>query len=97
MVALEHFPEVGCYYHQHFEKALEPLSAYLQEQHQQAVLQVPHPRLSAQLFLDVLQGQMIERVRLGAGPAPTSEEIEQHLDACVSFFLAAHQVTPPPA
>ena len=28
-------------------------------------------------------------------PAPTGEEIEQHVDACVTFFLAAHHINHP--
>jgi hypothetical protein len=69
------------------------LSAYFEELDRQESLHIPDPRLSAQLFLTLLQGQIIERARLGAGPVPTSEEIEQHIDACVTFFLAAHQVS----
>ncbi len=91
--AREHFPEVGqMYYHLSVEKALDRLGAYFEELDRQESLHIPDPRLSAQLFLTLLQGQLIERARLGAEPAPTSEEIEQHIDACVTFFLAAHQV-----
>jgi TetR/AcrR family transcriptional repressor of mexJK operon len=94
--AIEHFPEVGrMYYQLHFEKALEPLATYLQELDQKGILHVPDPHFSAQAFLSLLQGQLIERVRLDAAPAPTSEEIERHIDASVSFFLAAHQVHRP--
>jgi len=94
--AMEHFPEVGrMYYHLSFEKALEPLSAYLQELDQQGILQVANPHLSAQAFLDLLHGQIVERARLGAGSTPTDEEIEQHIDACVTFFLAAHHAKRP--
>lgn len=90
--ALEHFPEVGrMYYQLNFEKSLAALSNYLQEQDQRGNLQVPDPHRSAQAFLALLQGQMIEQARLGAGPVPTDEEIEQHIDACVELFLAAHQ------
>jgi AcrR family transcriptional regulator len=89
--AMEHFPEVGrMYYDLTIEKAIERLSAYFQELDQRGILQVPYPLLSAQAFFTLLQGQVIERARLGAGPAPTSEEIEQHIDACVTLFLAAH-------
>jgi TetR/AcrR family transcriptional repressor of mexJK operon len=92
--AREHFPEVGqMYYHLIVEKALDRLSAYFEELDRQESLHIPDPRLSAQLFLTLLQGQIIERARLGAGPAPTSEEIELHIDACVTFFFAAHQVS----
>jgi TetR/AcrR family transcriptional repressor of mexJK operon len=94
--AIGHFPEVGqMYYRLRFEKALDRLMVYLQELDRDEVLSVPHPHLSAQAFLDLLQGQVIERVRLLAGPAPTDEEIEQHIDVCVTFFLAAHQVHHP--
>ncbi len=94
--AIEHFPEVGrLYYQLHFEKALDPLAAYLREQDQNGLLRVPNPHFSAQAFLSLLQGQLIERARLGATPAPTSEEIEQHIDASVALFLAAHQVNHP--
>jgi AcrR family transcriptional regulator len=90
--ALEHFPEVGqMYYHLRVEKRPDLLIAYLQELDRKGILHVPHPQLSAYTFLVSLQGQFIERARLGAIPAPTSEEIEQHIDACVTFFLAAHQ------
>jgi TetR/AcrR family transcriptional regulator, mexJK operon transcriptional repressor len=91
--AMEHFPEVGrMYYRLRFEKAQNRLMIYLQELHQKEILHIPHPHLSAQAFLALLQGQIIERVRLEAEPAPTPEEVEQHIDACVTFFLAAHQV-----
>lgn len=91
--ALEHFPEVGrMYYHLSIEKALDPLSTYLQELDHQGSLHIPDPHLSAQCFLTLLQGQIIERARLGVEPAPTGEEIKHHIDACVTFFLAAHQV-----
>lgn len=94
--ALEHFPEVGkMYYQLRFEKAFEALVIYFQEQDQQGILRVPHPRHSAQSFLALLQGQMIERALLGAAPAPTHEEIEQHIDACVTLFLTAHQIHHP--
>jgi len=94
--AMEHFPEVGqMYYHLSVEKALDRLSVYLQELDCQGSLHISDPHLSAQTFLSLLQGQIIERVRLGAGPAPTSEEIEQHIAACVTFFLAAHHVNHP--
>lgn len=94
--AMEHFPEVGrMYYHLNVEKALDRLSAYLQELDLQGNLHIPDPHFSAQAFLILLQGQIIERARLGAGTAPTSEEIERHIDACVSFFLAAHQINRP--
>ena len=91
--ALEHFPEVGqMYYHLSLEKIIEPLSSYLQKMDQQGLLHVPDPRFSARAFLGLLQGQLVERARLGAEPAPTSEEIARHIDTCVAFFLAAHTV-----
>lgn len=94
--ALEHFPEVGrMYYHLSIEKALDRLSVYLQELDRQGSFHIPNPRLSAQFFLTILQGQVIERARLGVEPAPTNEEVEQHIDACVTFFLAAHHVNHP--
>jgi TetR/AcrR family transcriptional repressor of mexJK operon len=94
--AMEHFPEVGrMYYHLHVEMALDRLVTYLQELDQKGSLRVPHPHFSGLAFLASLQGQMVERVRLGAEPTPTSEEIEHHIDACVTFFLAAHHVTRP--
>ncbi|HEX4208704.1 MAG TPA: TetR/AcrR family transcriptional regulator C-terminal domain-containing protein, partial [Ktedonobacteraceae bacterium] len=77
------------------EKALDRLSAYFQELDRQGSLHIPDPRLSAQTFLTLLQGQIIERARLGAGPAPANEEIEHHIDACVTFFLAAHHSNRP--
>ena len=94
--AMEQFPDVGAmYYHLHFEKKPDRLAAYLQMLDQQGTLSVPHPQRSAQDFLTLLQGQIIERVRLGAIPTPTTEEIEQHIEACVAFFLAAHQIKHP--
>lgn len=94
--AIEHFPEVGqMYYDLNVEKALDRLSAYLQELDRQGSLHIPDSRLSAQFFLTVLQGQFIERARLGVAPAPTSEEIEHHIDACVALFLAAHHINRP--
>jgi AcrR family transcriptional regulator len=91
--ALEYFPEVGrMYYQLNFEKSLEALSKYLEEQDQKGILQIPHPHRSAQAFLALLQGQMLEQARLRAGPTPTDEEIEQHVDACVALFLAAHRI-----
>jgi TetR/AcrR family transcriptional regulator, mexJK operon transcriptional repressor len=90
--ALEQFPEVGqMYYHLRFEKQPNLLIAYLQNLDRKGILHVPHPQLSAHTFLTLLQGQIVERARLGVVPAPTSEEIEQHVDACVTFFLAVHQ------
>ncbi|MBO0777951.1 MAG: TetR/AcrR family transcriptional regulator [Ktedonobacteraceae bacterium] len=89
--AREHFPEVGrMYYHLNMEKALDRLSVYLQELDRQGALHIPDSHLSAQLFLTLLQGQIMERARLGVEPAPTSEELAQHIDTCVTFFLAAH-------
>jgi len=93
--ALEHFPEVGRTYDHLSEKALDRLTIYLQELDQQEILQVPQPRFSAQAFLSLLQGPFIERARLGETPAPTNEEIEQHIAACVAFFLAAHSINHP--
>ena len=62
---MEHFPEVGrMYYHLTVEKALDRLSAYLQELDRQGSLHIPDPHLSAQAFLTLLQGQIIERARL---------------------------------
>src|SRR5260221_5272167 len=76
--AMEHFPEVGqMYYHLSVEKALDRLSMYFQELDRQGSFHIPDPHFSAQAFLTLLQGQIIERARLGAGPAPTSEEIKQ--------------------
>ncbi len=90
--AMEHFPEVGrMYYRLNIEKALDRLSAYLQDLDQQGRLHVPDPRRSAQAFLALLHGPLIERARLGSGSAPPDEEIERHVDTCVTFFLAAHQ------
>lgn len=94
--AREHFPEVGqMYYHLTIEQALDRLSTYFQELDRQGSLHIPNPHFSAQAFLTLLQGQIIERARLGAGPTPTSEEIEQHIHACVTFFLAAHHANRP--
>jgi TetR/AcrR family transcriptional repressor of mexJK operon len=93
--ALEHFPEVGRMYDHLFEKAIDRLSVYFQELDQQGILQVSSPRFSAQAFLSLLQGQFVERARLGIVPAPTNEEIEQHVVECVTFFLAAHHVNLP--
>lgn len=91
--ALEQFPEVGqTYYHLRIEKQPDLLIAYLQDLDRKGILHVPHPQFSAHTFLTLLQGQIVERARLGAVPAPTNEEIEQHIHACVTFFLAAHQV-----
>jgi hypothetical protein len=78
----------------HLTQKAERLSSYLQELAQQGVLQVPDPAHSAQAFVALLQGQIIERVRLGVDPAPTDTEIEQHIDRCVTLFLQAHQVEP---
>lgn len=90
--AIEHFPEVGrIYYHLTIEKALDRLSVYFQELDRQESFYIPDPHLSAQFFLTLLQGQVIERARLGVGPTLTSEEIEHHIDACVTFFLTAHR------
>lgn len=92
--AREHFPDVGqMYYHLSVEMALTPLSTYFQSLDHQSGLALPDPLLSAQLFLTLLQGQPVERARLGAGPLPTDEEIEQHIETCVRFFLAAHRST----
>jgi TetR/AcrR family transcriptional repressor of mexJK operon len=94
--ALEHFPEVGqMYYHIRVEKQPDLLIAYLQELHRQGLLHIPNPQFSAHAFLTLLQDPLIERARLGATPASTNEEIEQHIDACVTFFLAAHQANHP--
>ncbi|GHO89668.1 TetR/AcrR family transcriptional regulator [Dictyobacter formicarum] len=91
--AMEHFPEVGrMYYQLNVEKVRDRLSQYFQELDQQGRLHIPDPDFSAQAFLTLLQGPLIERARLGVGPVPTKEIIEQHVDACVSFFLAAHQI-----
>ncbi|GHO46978.1 TetR/AcrR family transcriptional regulator C-terminal domain-containing protein [Ktedonospora formicarum] len=76
-------------------KALDRLSAYLQELDRQGIFHVPDPRLSAQAFLALLEGQIIERARLGVGPALTSEKMGHHIDACVTLFLTAHQVNRP--
>jgi len=93
--ALEHFPEVGQMYDHLFEKALDRLTVYFQELDQRGILLVPSPRFSAQAFLSLLQGQFVERARLRIVPAATNEEIEQHITACVTFFLAAHYVNRP--
>jgi TetR/AcrR family transcriptional repressor of mexJK operon len=94
--AMEHFPEVGqMYYRLNVEKPLDRLSAYFHELDLQESLHIPDSRFSAQAFLTLLQGQLIERARLGAGPIPTSEEIDHHIDACVTFFLAAHHINRP--
>jgi AcrR family transcriptional regulator len=82
--ALEHFPEAGqMYYQLNMEKPLDRLSLYFQDLH------ISDPRRSAQFFLTLLQGPFLEQARLGGEPAPTSEALEQHIDACVTFFLAA--------
>jgi len=92
--AMEHFPEVGrMYYQLSVEKALDRLIAYFQELDHQNILHIADPRFSAQAFLTLLQGPLIERARLGAGYAPDSEELEQHIATCVKFFLAAHHVS----
>jgi TetR/AcrR family transcriptional regulator, mexJK operon transcriptional repressor len=91
--ALDQFPEVGRMYY-HLTQKSERLSSYLQELDLQGILQVPDPARSAQAFVALLQGQLVEQVRLGAGSVPTDEEIEQHIDHCIAFFLQAHQVKP---
>jgi TetR/AcrR family transcriptional regulator, mexJK operon transcriptional repressor len=50
--------------------------------------------LSFEKALDRLSMYFQELDRQGSFhiPAPTSEEIEHHIDACVTFFLAAHHV-----
>jgi TetR/AcrR family transcriptional regulator, mexJK operon transcriptional repressor len=94
--AIEHFPEVGrIYYHLHIERVVDRLSMCLQDLDRQGTLPISDPHPSAQSFLTLMQGHVIERARLGVEPAPTSEEIEQHVDACVTFFLAAHHVDRP--
>jgi TetR/AcrR family transcriptional repressor of mexJK operon len=93
--AREHFPEVGqMYYRLNIEKALEPLSAYLQGLDRQGSLHIPDPRFSAQTFLTLLSGQLIERARLGVEPTPDRAAIEQHVEASVALFLAAHRANP---
>jgi AcrR family transcriptional regulator len=89
--ALEQFPEVGRMYY-HLTQKSERLSGYLQELAQQGILHVPDPARSAEAFVALLQGQIVEQVRLGAGSAPTDEEIEQHIDRCVALFLQAHRI-----
>jgi TetR/AcrR family transcriptional repressor of mexJK operon len=89
--ALDHFPEVGHMYYQMTQQS-PLLSSYLQGLAQQGILHVPDPPRSAQAFVSLLQGQIVERVRLGVSPAPTEEEIEQHIDHCVALFLRAHQI-----
>jgi AcrR family transcriptional regulator len=75
-----------------FQAVIQHLCSQLDHQE---ILYIPDPYLSAQYFLTLLQGPLIEQVRLGAGPAPTSEEIEQHITNCVTFFLAAHDTNHP--
>jgi TetR/AcrR family transcriptional repressor of mexJK operon len=90
--ALEHFPDVGrMYYELSFEGSLERLSAYFQMLDQQGSLEIPQPRLAAQAFLALLEGQIVERARLKTEPPPASEEIERHVATCVTFFLTAHR------
>jgi TetR/AcrR family transcriptional repressor of mexJK operon len=91
--ALDHFPEVGrMYYRMTLQTPL--LSNYLQGLAQQGILHVPDPTRSAQAFVSLLQGQIVEQVRLGVSSAPTEEEIEQHIDYCVTLFLQAHRAEP---
>lgn len=94
--AVEHFPEIGqMYYRLKTEEPLDRLSVHFEELQRAGGLHIPDPRFSAQAFLTLLQGPMIERARLGIALAPTGEEIEQHVDACVTLFLAAHRANRP--
>ncbi|QBD80287.1 TetR family transcriptional regulator [Ktedonosporobacter rubrisoli] len=90
--AQEQFPEVGqMYYHLRYEKVVEPLSRYFTQLDQQGSLHIPDPASSARVFLSLLQGTIIERLRLGVEPMSSDEEISKHIEACVAFFLAAHR------
>jgi len=53
-----------------------------------SMLKTPEPKLDAEIFLAMVQGQLHERALLGAGPEPTGKKIRDMTAHAVKVFLA---------
>ena len=53
-----------------------------------SMLKTPEPKLDAEIFLAMVQGQLHERALLGAAPEPTAKRIREMTAHAVKVFLA---------
>lgn len=83
------FPELGRNFYQAGPGlVVQALADYLARQHALGVLDVPHPRISAEQFFGMVLGHNHLRILLGLTDGPPSEaERERVIDLAVKTFL----------
>jgi TetR/AcrR family transcriptional repressor of mexJK operon len=86
------FPDIGARFYKSGPRRMETLIAdYLREQHRQKRLRVPHPAISAEMFMGLLKGNRHMQSVLGMKGRPAPHEMQRTIRAAVGVFLAAHR------
>jgi TetR/AcrR family transcriptional repressor of mexJK operon len=88
----QRFPELGkIYYEGGPGRMADLLTTYLRQKVSEGVLSIPHPKLAAEQFIDMVTGFIVRRAVLGIGDRATTRERNQRVHAAVDVFLKAYQ------
>ena len=89
----QRFPELGkLFYESGPGRVAEFLASYLKQKTTQGELSVPHPRLAAEQFIDMVSGFLLRRAVLGLEEHPTTRERNQRINAAIDVFLKAYKL-----
>jgi TetR/AcrR family transcriptional repressor of mexJK operon len=88
----QRFPELGkIFYESGPGRMAELLTTYLRQKVSEGALTIPHPRLAAEQFIDMVTGFIVRRAVLGIGDRATTREKNQRVHTAVDVFLKAYQ------
>jgi TetR/AcrR family transcriptional repressor of mexJK operon len=83
-------PELSAlFYEQGPAKVLELLTSWLDLQNAAGSLRIPDPKTAAQIFIGLIEGEIVHRALL-LGTTPSSKERSALLDISVSIFVGAY-------
>jgi TetR/AcrR family transcriptional repressor of mexJK operon len=88
----QRFPELGkIFYEGGPGRMADLLTTYLKQKVSEGALSIPHPKLAAEQFIDMVTGFLVRRAVLGIGDRATTREKNQRVHAAVDVFLKAYQ------
>lgn len=82
------FPELGrLFYGSGVSLGIQLISAYFECAHQRGELRVPDPTEAARVMTDLCKGDLFQRSILGVDPEPTSEDLDNEVEAILTVLL----------
>ena len=87
------FPELAReFYDNGPEQVIGVLAQYLARQHRLGTIQLSNPETAAVYFFSLTLGEFHRRVMLNIEQSYSPEQIDNHVDEVVDFFLSAYGV-----